>query len=83
MRLLRIEGAFCIYVLASDSYAFSPLPSYFFYLTSAFVIVSPFLQLHDNLLFLKSATNSHADYYCCLDTLFDDSLATSDVIIYE
>ena len=32
---------------------------------------------------LKSATNSHADYYCCLDTLFDDSLATSDVIIYE
>ena len=32
---------------------------------------------------LKSATNSHADYYCCQDTLFDDSLATSDVIIYE
>ena len=32
---------------------------------------------------LKSATNSHADYYCSLDTLFDDSLATSDVIIYE
>lgn len=28
---------------------------------------------------LKSATNSHADYYCCLDTLFDDSLATSGV----
>ena len=35
------------------------------------------------LLTLKSATNSHADYYCCQDTLFDDSLATSDVIIYE
>ena len=31
---------------------------------------------------LKSATNSHADYYCSLDTLFDDSLATSDVIIF-
>ena len=41
------------------------------------------VQLRNFKITLKSATNSHADYYCSLDTLFDDSLATSDVIIYE
>ena len=52
---------------------------------SAIFLIFPFRIFvgTDILSYLKSATKSHADYYCCLDTLFDDSLATSDVIIYE
>ena len=39
---------------------------------------------YDQLVFsLKSATNSHADLFCCLGALFEDSFATADVIMYE